>query len=711
MSSKAVGRVLDQNSDPIKGGLSAAIRDLSRALPPYDIGRAPIDEADGTFSVTYPDIGFLSGPRTLTLVVQSVIGREIQVVPLVDVAGTLDFGTIRISLANVTGWETTLGGDTPVAVSSGNAIRIMADNVEAWGYIADKIAGATSSVKFMQLFFNINTFDNDRSKEEPDIVLKFDGLPPYTAGNINHRLERLLLDAARGPNRVESRILLCRPVADLASTRLPLINILIGLLVWLLNLIYRPQALETYSAVSKYFHKALELYTDDTTRKIDVRSFDVSHFSRTHAKLFFFDDTEAVSLGSPFVQGYFDAPAHAIDNPQRGEAWHVPVHDVSCSVRGPAVREMHITFREHWNKAAPDHKLDDIPPAGPATPLADELPARLQIVRTLEAAMVPEVPAGEQGVLEAYLRALEMAEQFFYFQNQYFTDDTLADALVETLRIKPSLQVIMVLPIAPDLPRYSHWQWGLVNRVRQGVASAYGGNYDDHIEFFGRWTHEVYQRHEPGIAQATIVRDYIHAKVALADNRWGTVGSANLDGQSLTAGQIAQPIQPRIHRNTEVNCVILPTNAIPTAEPAVDHLRRRLWAEDLGYTVGSDLNALDLNNVALDNPPPGGWLSLFKIRADEKLAKLNSSPETIHPARLLRFPPLHKSAQFGEDLAGSTAHLLALGVESRLFNGVPGSSLTVLADVYPYSFTFGKFLSAQPLDSASQGFDVPAGLI
>jgi phosphatidylserine/phosphatidylglycerophosphate/cardiolipin synthase-like enzyme len=475
------------------------------------------------------------------------------------------------------------------------------------------------------------------------------------------------------------------------------------LLAFIFNILVHPQFLETYTAVHDYFKAA-------KAPRVDVRPFDVSHFARTHAKLFFFDDTEAVSLGSPFVQGYFDAPAHAIDNPQRGEAWHVPVHDVSCAVRGPAVADMHDTFMQHWNKAAPDNTVDRLAPADAVTPGTDEYPARIQIVRTLEPGMLPEVPKGEQGVLESYLRALEMAQDFIYFQNQYFTDDSLADAIIRKLIAKPTLQVIMVLPIAPDLPGYQGWQWGLVNRVRQGVAKAFGGNYDQHIEFFGRWTHQLYALHESGApTRPAIIRNYIHAKVALADNRWGVVGSANLDGQSLTSSQMFQAIQPQLHRNTEVNCVFLPTQPAPAPEPVVDHLRRRLWAEDLGYTTGNDLNALDLNATDLNAPPAdgSGWLGLFKSRADAKLAQLISAPSTIHPARLLRFPPLEKTQALQSELSGTTAHLLALGVP----HAVLLTDLDVLAEVYPYSFVKGEFGDAQPLDGDAPGFSVPAGLV
>ena len=73
-------------------------------------------------------------------------------------------------------------------------------------------------------------------------------------------------------------------------------------------------------------------------------------------------NTEAVLLGSPFKQVYFDSQ-HALDEPRRGsDAGKGPIHDVSVAVRGGAVGHLQEVFNSHWNIAEPSDKLFN-PPA------------------------------------------------------------------------------------------------------------------------------------------------------------------------------------------------------------------------------------------------------------------------------------------------------------------------------------------------------------
>ena len=179
---------------------------------------------------------------------------------------------------------------------------------------------------------------------------------------------------------------------------------------------------------------------------------------RQHAKLVIDRDREALLLGSPLEQDYYDSLRHAIYDPRRGkESKKGPIHDVSVGVRGPAVGHLQELFNNHWNLAAPDDKLPVTPALPPAVSQADadEFLTTAQVVRTLDSMFTegetPPNPNGEQGVLEAYLRAIHFAERFVYIENQYFNNDIITQALIDALAARPKLVVILFLNSAPDM--------------------------------------------------------------------------------------------------------------------------------------------------------------------------------------------------------------------------------------------------------------------
>ena len=102
-------------------------------------------------------------------------------------------------------------------------------------------------------------------------------------------------------------------------------------------------------------------------------------------------------------------------------------------------------------------------------PAPEEFLASAQLVRTVNVQTLPGLDAGELGVLEAYLRAIENATDYIYFENQYFTDERIGQALVAALNdaARPNLQVILMVNVVPDMPVYPYWQTDLFARIRR----------------------------------------------------------------------------------------------------------------------------------------------------------------------------------------------------------------------------------------------------
>src|SRR6185503_573206 len=80
--------------------------------------------------------------------------------------------------------------------------------------------------------------------------------------------------------------------------------------------------------------------------------------------------------------------------------------------------------------------------------------------------------------------------------------------------------------------------------------------------------------------------------------------------------------------NTEANLVVF-EEAGPTS-PAVDALRRRLWADHLGLSNPAD--------TFLDDVPGKDWVAAWRGKASAKLEKLRHDFNDVDPAHVLEWP-------------------------------------------------------------------------
>ena len=387
-------------------------------------------------------------------------------------------------------------------------------------------------------------------------------------------------------------------------------------------------------------------FTDAGAQHVSVRILKTQPYSVTHAKIVS-DGKEAVLLGSPFEQVYFDAPSHAIDDFRRGEnAAKGPIHDVSIAVRGPAVGHIQEVFNTHWNLAGDTDQLDVPPklqlPGEEHAAKKGEFLSSVQVVRTLNGGTFPDggsfpgEPKGEKGILEAHLRAIHFAERFIYIENQYFTNEAITEAIIARLKTNDQLQLILLVPVEPDIPRYPHWQKGLIQRI----AKSLGSQAEHRFGAFTLWSHSAADAQHP---KPRLRANYAHTKTAVIDNNWATVGSANLDGASLDFFQLIfywrlpnLLLQGGEMRNTETNCVVF-EEQLPAGGSAVDALRRQLWAEHLGFLAAD--GTPDTGTVKLAEPSDNDWLKVWRDRAEEKRVGLaTGDPNDVKPIRVLPFP-------------------------------------------------------------------------
>jgi phosphatidylserine/phosphatidylglycerophosphate/cardiolipin synthase-like enzyme len=264
---------------------------------------------------------------------------------------------------------------------------------------------------------------------------------------------------------------------------------------------------------------------------------------------------------------------------RRRLAWH----DVSSRLQGPAVADVDRHFAMRWAEVTGE-RIDA------ADPPAEAGPSTVQVVRTVAEDMYDAVPHGEFRILESYLRALRSARSFVYVENQFLWSPEIVDVLSDKLRDPPSdrFRLVLLLP-----------------------AKANNGQDDTRGQLAALAEADAGERRLLGatIRARTGSRDdplYVHAKVGIVDDRWLTVGSANLNAHSLL-------------NDTEMNVVT------DDAE-LVRQVRTRLWAEHL------EVAAEDIADASPAEVVDERW----KPIADEQLERYDSGAPATHRLRGLR---------------------------------------------------------------------------
>ncbi len=198
------------------------------------------------------------------------------------------------------------------------------------------------------------------------------------------------------------------------------------------------------------------------------------------------------------------------DSPRHPARAALGWHDAATRIRGPLVADVAEHFNVRWH-AVTGERLAPPQPCDPAGSVV------AQLVDTCPEGVYPARPRGAFGVLEAYLRALRSAERLIYLETQYLWSPEIVAVLAEKLRRPPGdgFRIVLVLPVKPK---------GGGDDTRGALAELIDA---DHGQ--GRVLGCCL------FARAGRVADpiYVHAKIGIVDDRWLTIGSANLNDHSL----------------------------------------------------------------------------------------------------------------------------------------------------------------------------------
>jgi phosphatidylserine/phosphatidylglycerophosphate/cardiolipin synthase-like enzyme len=262
-----------------------------------------------------------------------------------------------------------------------------------------------------------------------------------------------------------------------------------------------------------------------------------------HEKLVIVDDRVAYVGGmdlTSFAGNRLDESAHGV---RAGIGWH----DACLRIEGPAAADVAAHFALRWS--------------GALAPPAVVQPAHgidVQIVRTVPEQVYDGLPRGEFTIVESYLRGLRAAERFVYLESQFLWAPEVVRVLADKLREPPcdEFRVVVLLPAnANNGQDDTRGQIGvLIDADDEGPPGA---------RFL------ACTLFQPAPHGSSV---YVHAKVGIVDDRWLTVGSANLNGHSF-------------YNDTEVNAVV-------QDEAFVRDARLRLWSEHLEEEADGDPAAL-----------------------------------------------------------------------------------------------------------------------
>lgn len=265
-----------------------------------------------------------------------------------------------------------------------------------------------------------------------------------------------------------------------------------------------------------------------------------------HEKLCIVDRKIAFTGGLDIGERRYDTAEHEDDSP-----WH----DLACRIEGPAVDNLLRHFIERWNTERAQFRVyvDDLPDrAGVAVGSTGDL-AELNMPQSASVASVgkgevatafspvrngKETEHGRSDIASAVAAIIGAASSFIYIESQYLRESRVADWLIHAATRHPGMEVIILLPIAPDrlsadgewssATRHGHWlQWRNLERLHRTLGKRFG--------VFTLLSHQP--RTEDDAAEDTALGArsiYVHAKTIIVDDELAMIGSANLNGRSFS---------------------------------------------------------------------------------------------------------------------------------------------------------------------------------
>ncbi|MDF1735299.1 MAG: phospholipase D family protein [Minwuia sp.] len=265
-----------------------------------------------------------------------------------------------------------------------------------------------------------------------------------------------------------------------------------------------------------------------------------------HEKLCIVDRKTAFTGGLDIGERRYDTADHEDDTP-----WH----DLACRVEGPVVDSLLRHFIERWNAEVGQFRtyIAELPQR-PGIDVG--LSGQLSELKPLESVSTGSGGIGEVAtafspvrngqsmesecadIATAVASTIGAAREFIYIESQYLREARVADWLIRSAERYPGIEIIVLLPIAPDrlspddewssATRHGHWlQWRNIERLRQRLGARFGV-----FTLLSRQPRTDDDAPEDTALGARSI--YVHAKTIIVDDALAMIGSANLNGRSFS---------------------------------------------------------------------------------------------------------------------------------------------------------------------------------
>jgi cardiolipin synthase A/B len=220
---------------------------------------------------------------------------------------------------------------------------------------------------------------------------------------------------------------------------------------------------------------------------------------RDHRKILVVDGIVAITGGINISQVYSSSLSRRRKNEKAPVAWH----DIDVQIEGPGVAEFQQLFLETWRKQN-----------GPKLSEDDDLPAPKEEGNALVRALGSTPGQTNRLTFVAYVAAVTFAEHSIHLTNAYFIpDEQILKAFTDAAG--RGVDVKLIVPSITD---------------SSTALAAQRSNYSELLKSGVK----IYERRKA----------LLHAKTAVIDGVWSTVGSTNMDFWSFAS-------------NDEVNAVVL----------------------------------------------------------------------------------------------------------------------------------------------------------
>lgn len=185
-----------------------------------------------------------------------------------------------------------------------------------------------------------------------------------------------------------------------------------------------------------------------------------------------------------------------------------PRFDFAVRIEGPLAATAQRLVNKLWDSAAEEDPDEDVP--APPAPVADRPPQPNG--EDTAAIVIRDNVRHRRDIEHVYLQAIRLAQREIIIANAYFLPGRrFQEALMDAAQRGVSVRVL--LEGCAEYPLVYYATQALYGTLLQGGV-------------------RIYEYH----------RSYLHAKVAVIDNEWATVGSSNIDPFSLLLAQEANVV-------------------------------------------------------------------------------------------------------------------------------------------------------------------------